>query len=94
MAGRRIQVQKPPKPTRKKQHPLDTIAEFCYQFPQYTFEHARLLPIADIKRMLRAARRVNARRDLVMSRIVVSPHTKKGGGVKDVEEFIDKELYA
>lgn len=83
-----VKVQKLPK---KKSASFQSILySFCYFFPQYTYNEARLLPAKRVISMLNAARREKAREYLNLLRIATAPHTDKGTGVKNLtEEFSD-----
>lgn len=61
-----IKVQHAPKIQSRQQRQgsndnlKDTIAVFCYYYPQYSFAKAMDLPIKLVRRMLRAVRREQA----------------------------------
>lgn len=84
-----IKVQKIP---QKKTDPLDLIAQFCYHFPQYTFNQARKLPFVRIKHMLRMANVEQAKYLLLMVRVVSAPHSKDGGKsiIQDLNAIINE----
>lgn len=60
----------------------DTIARFCYHFPQYTFHEAKQMPFVRIKQMLKVARKEQALLLYDLTRIASAPHTEKGKEVK------------
>jgi len=84
----RIEVQKPYK---KPYSTDDILARFCFYFPQYTLEQARKIPQKRIMQMLKVVDREHAMMFANLTRIVASPHTKRGEGVKKLfAEFKDK----
>lgn len=84
-----VKAQKIPQ-NNKKLKALDLIATFCYYFPQYTFSQARKMPYSRIIHMLSIVRKEQARHYSYLTRIVASPYTKKGIGVKNLlAEFAD-----
>lgn len=79
-----IQTQKIPK---KEVSVDDTLATFCYKFPQYTFSQAERLPYKRVLQMLKIARKLESQRMIELVNISAAPHTKKGQGVKNVIEY-------
>lgn len=79
-----IKIQKIPK---KKISVDDTLATFCYKFPQYTFSQAERLPYKRVLQMLKIARKLDAQRMIELVNIAAAPHTKKGQGVKNIIEY-------
>ena len=79
-----IKAQKVPKKTISVD---ETIATFCYKFPQYTFSQAEQLPFKRIIQMLTVAKKLEAQKMIELVNIVTAPHTKKGQGVKSVIEY-------
>lgn len=56
----------------------DTLARFCYLYPQYTYAEARKLPYKRINRLIRMARKEQAYEWYNLLRISIAPHGKKG----------------
>ena len=79
-----IKIQKIPK---KKISVDDTLATFCYKFPQYTFSQAERLPYKRVIQMLKTSRKLDAQRMIELVNIAAAPHTKKGQGVKNIIEY-------
>jgi len=79
-----IKIQKIPK---KKISVDDTLATFCYKFPQYTFSQAERLPYKRIIQMLKTSRKLDAQRMIELVNIAAAPHTKKGQGIKNIIEY-------
>lgn len=65
----------------------DTIARFCYYFPQYNFQQARQLPYKRITQMLRIAVKEQAREMWQLTQVVAAPHVKGGKGVSKMLEY-------
>lgn len=78
-----IKVQKIPKKTLKAD---ELVAIFCYYFPAYTFQKARLLPYKYLKLMLKMAHKEHARKMLELVQIVAAPHTKRGKMIKSLTD--------
>jgi len=70
----------------------ETLATFCYKFPQYTFFQAERLPFKRIIQMLTVAKKLEAQKMIELVDIVTAPHTKKGHGVKSVIEYYKRIL--
>lgn len=85
-----IKVAKPPKPESKESDVLEMLAALCYHYPQYKFSEARKLPFKRVKLLLRVARRIEASKMLALTNIVAAPHTKKGAGVKKMQQHFKK----
>lgn len=79
-----IKIQKIPK---KKISVDDTLATFCYKFPQYTFSQAERLPYKRVIQMLKTSRKLDAQRMIELVNIAAAPHTKKGQGIKNIIEY-------
>lgn len=84
-----IKTQKIPK---KEISVDDTIATFCYKYQQYTLSQAEKLPYRKLIKLLQVAKKLEAQKMLELVNIVVSPHTKKGQGVKSIIEFYRRIL--
>jgi hypothetical protein len=80
----RIKAQKVPLSTES---PEDTLARFCYHFPQYTFAEARKLPYKRIRNMLKIARKEQARMMYELVQVIAAPHTNKGKGVGALSKY-------
>lgn len=81
-----VKVQKIPRTVKVNKYKEweDTIATFCYFYPQYTFAQARKLSERRIKQMLRIARIENAKKMYDFMQIIASQHTKKLKGVDKI----------
>lgn len=66
----------------------ETLAIFCYHFPQYTFQEARKLPFMRVRKMLDAARKEQAKSMIDFLRVVAAPHSKNGA--KSVLSYFQK----
>lgn len=87
----RIEVERVPnKPTHDKT--LQTLAEFCWHYPQYTLVQAKKLQINQFKALLAEARRQEALRMYNLTNIVAAPHSKKGQAVKKLSNHFKKEV--
>lgn len=84
-----IKAQKIPKRTEPA---VETIARFCFHFPQYKFEEARQLPFKNVALMLRMARKERARQMYELTQIMAAPHTDKGKGVKKMLNYFQKQM--
>lgn len=71
-------VFKAAKIPRKETKPEDTLSAFCYYFPQYTYAEARKLPFKQIKFMLKAVRKEQARNMLDFLRVFSGSQSKHG----------------
>ena len=94
MAGRRIVVKRVPDSAPKQQAAsLDTLAEFCYYYPAYTFKAARQLPYPHVRRLLRRARQLQAAKYHNLLQIVAAPYSKNESQVsnllKHYEDLMD-----
>lgn len=65
----------------------DQLMLFCYKFSRYTFAQARKMPYTRILKMLKAARKEDARRMFEITQIVAAPHSKKGELIKKMLEY-------
>lgn len=83
-----VTAQKVPKRTES---PEDTLARFCFYFPQYTYAQARQMPFIRIRQMLRVVLTEQARQMFFLTQIAASPHIEKGRGVKKMLNYF-KEL--
>lgn len=63
---------------KKELDPEETLAIFCYHFPQYTFAQAKKLPYVRVRRMLNAARKEQAKNMLDLLRVFSGSQSKKG----------------
>lgn len=77
----------PKKVPKKPFSSEDILSLFCYKFPQYTYLEAQKLPFTRILKMLKAAKKEDARFMHELTEIVAAPHTKKGEGVKKMLEY-------
>jgi hypothetical protein len=84
-----IRAQKVPK---KILSPEDTLAKFCYYFPQYTYENARKLPYKRIVKMLEVAAKEQASVFHQLTQIVAAPHTKRGSGVNKLLKHYERVI--
>lgn len=56
----------------------DIIACFCYNYPQYTYKEARLLPFTRLNQMIKVARQEQAKLLYNITRAIAAPHQKAG----------------
>lgn len=79
-----ISVQKVPKKhiTAEK-----ILFQFCYNFPQYTYEDARKLPYNRVIRMLKVAEQEKAKLLYNLTRAIAAPHGAKGSVKKLLDHF-------
>ena len=85
----RIRVQKLPE---KKLSARQLLAEFCYLYPQYSYEAARRMPAKDVMLLLKTARRKQSEKYFYYMQIAAAPHTKKGSGVKKLSEKFKQDI--
>jgi len=67
----------------------DILSSFCYHFQQYTLIEAEKLPYKRVRQMLKAVRREKAKDFIQLTKIVASPNTKGGSGVKNLLEYYE-----
>lgn len=75
----------------KKEAPTeDIISLFCYYYQQYKYHEARRLPFKRLIQMLKVARKEYAKQMFDLTQITSAPHTKKGQGVKKLQDYFKK----
>ncbi len=74
-------------PGKKPESWEDTVARFCYYYPQYKYHQARVLPLKRVNQMLRIAKNEYARKMIDLVQAVSAPHSKKGKGVRKMLEY-------
>ena len=65
-------------------------AMVAFYYPQYTLKQASHLKARDIYLLLKIANKMEAIRNLNMTQIVASPHSKKGASVKKLVDHFNK----
>lgn len=91
--GQPKRVKAQPIPTKSsKTKNRDLWATVCYHYPQYTLQEASKLPVRDINLLLKIANNIEAQRMHDLVQISAAPHTKKGAGVKKLEEYFRKRI--
>lgn len=60
----------------------EILSQFCYYYQQYKYHEARRIPVRRLIRMLKTARKEQAKEYFHLTKIVCAPHTKNGSGVK------------
>ena len=77
-------------PKKKPDSSSDTLAKFCYHFPQYKYHEAREMPFKRVQQMLIIARKEYAHKMIDLTNIAAAPHSAKGKGVKKMVEFFSR----
>ena len=85
-----MSVIKTQKINKKEESTEDTLARFCYYFPQYQYHEAKILPNVRIRKLLRVAEKEKAKMMYDLTIAISAPHTKKGGGVKKMLDNLKK----
>lgn len=65
-------------------------AMVAFYYPQYTLKEASLLPARDLYLLLKIANKMEAIRNLNMTQIIASPHSKKGASVNKLIQHFNK----
>lgn len=84
MAGKIVKVAALPTPSFTHSDAEDVLATLCFYYPQYTFSAARRLPHKTVLRLMKTARRLEAKNYFMLTQIAAAPHTEKGQGVQDL----------
>jgi len=87
-----IKAQPVPKSKNSSSSVEDTLALFCFYFPQYTYAQSKRMPYKRVARMLRIAERERARFLYDLTNIAAAPHTHKGQGVKKMLNYFKESF--
>lgn len=91
----RIQVQKQKTSSKSSVEAYkDSLAEFCYLYPRYTYQEALDLNKKILKRLLKAARREQARQYLELAQIARVAQAEKDAPYKSLTSRYEKEIKA
>jgi len=81
-----------PGSTKEKHRLRKLYATLCYYYPKYSLKDAQAMPARDLHLLITTAQKIEAKRMYDLTQIVASPHTKNGGGVKQLLNFFKDRM--
>lgn len=87
----KIKAKSIPK-TTKNYTTDDLLMLFCYYYPSYKFHEARKMPLIRVIKMLKIADKEKAKEYFELTKIIASPHSKKGSAIKTLLKEYEERI--